>query len=58
VETPLFTLQNSKDDKIQQKKRKGKGKSNGDERVVLENFCNGFQILTMETSGCFEKFLQ
>jgi hypothetical protein len=24
----------------------------------LENFCNGFQILTMETSGCFEKFLQ
>jgi hypothetical protein len=36
VETPLFTLQNSKNEKIQQKKKKKKGKSNGDERVVLE----------------------
>jgi hypothetical protein len=35
VETPLFTLQNSRDEKIQQKKKR-KGKSNGDERVVLE----------------------
>jgi len=53
VETPLFILQNNGEEK-----KKRKRKSNGDERVVLENFCNGFQILTMETSGCFEKFLQ
>jgi len=47
---------NSEDKKMQQNKKKGK--SNKDERVFLKIFYNGFRILTMDTSGCFGKFLQ
>jgi hypothetical protein len=50
IHYPLFTCKvNSGDEEMQQKKKKEKGKSNGDERVVLEKFCNGFVVVWQET---------
>jgi hypothetical protein len=50
IHSPLFTCKvNSGDEEMQQKKMKEKRKSNGDDRVVLKNFCNGFVVIWQET---------
>jgi len=47
IQSQLLTLHNIGNGEIQQKKENGK--SNGNERVVLENFCNDFVVVRQET---------
>jgi hypothetical protein len=47
IHSQLFTLHNSGNGEIQQKKEKGK--SNINKRVVLEKFSNGFVVVWQET---------